>query len=410
MPSNARLYLLLVATTFALAGGLAHAGLQEGLDALRARDYARAAKELEPLANAGNPEAQYRIGRMQEFGAGYPKDVKQAIAWYRKAAAQGHVGAMEQLGEIYALGEGAPQDDAEAARWFRKAADAGNAAAQYNLGLAYAKGAGVKADIPSAIAWFRKSAAQGQAAALAKLGIAYSEGTGVAKDPVLAYANFALASRTNDPSFIAQRDAAAALLNPAQRKAADAAVDAWKLGEPGVTKVASASGGAGPAPKAAPERCSATGSMGGERFTLSHCAISLMLDAHSVAIWFNDDPITPQEVAEFQLSSYAGDRKGGKPRTRLIAMLCPGGGSAEASPSRVKAIDVNTNHAKSALAGIQNVFEAPKDFRVEKLAGKLEPGGRLAGRIVAAHGSTSFTLDFDLDLPQKDAAAGMSCK
>ncbi len=409
MKATVRTNLLVLIATFVLTCGVAQASLDQGLDALRAGDYARAAKLLRPLAESGNAEAQYRIGRMLEFGAGYPKDVPQAITWYRKAAAAGHVAAMEQLGEIYSLGEGAPQDDAEAARWFRKAADAGNAAAQYNLGLVYAKGAGVKADIPTAIAWFRKSAAQGQVEALAKLGIAYAEGTGVAKDPVLAYANFALAARSHDAAFIAQRDAAAAALTPEQRKAGDAAAQAWKRGEPGVTKIAAASG-ASPAAKVAPERCSATGSMGGERFTLSHCAISLMQDAHSVAIWFNDEPLSPEEVADFQVSSYAADRKGNKPRTRLVAMFCPGGGSADASPAGVKSIDVNTNHAKSPLAGIQNVFEAPKDFRVEKLTGKVEPGGRLDGRIVAARDSTSFTLDFDLALPTKDAAAGLTCK
>lgn len=402
----------------ALAGGfaclalsiLAHAGLDEGLNALRQRDYARAAKELRPLADAGNAEAQYRIGRMYEFGAGYPKDVAQGIAWYRKAAAQGHADAMEQLGEIYATGEGAPRNDAEAANWFRKAADAGHATAQYNLGLAYAKGAGVKADIPTALAWFRKSAAQGFAASLSKLGIAYQEGTGVAKDPVVAYANFALAARSNVADYVAQRDAVGATLSPAQWKSGDDAANAWKLGEPGVTRVASASAAAAPAAKAAPDRCSASGTMGGEKFALSHCAVSLMQDAHSVAIWFNDDAIVADEAASFQTSSYAGDSKGGRKRTMLIAMFCPGGGGAAAAPAKLRAIDVNTNHAKSALAGIQNVFDAPKDFRVEKLAGTVEPGERLSGRIVASRGSTAFTLDFDVTLPAKDAAAGLSCK
>jgi hypothetical protein len=52
---------------------------------------------------------------------------------------------------------------------------------------------------------------------------------------------------------------------------------------------------------------------------------------------------------------------------------------------------------------------APADFKVEKLAGELKPGGVLAGRITGHKGKTSFTLDFDLRLPQKDAAAGMTC-
>lgn len=401
---------LLAGCLAALAlAGFAHAGLNEGLDALRQRDYARAAKELRPLADAGNAEAQYRVGRMYEFGAGYPKDVAQAIAWYRKAASKGHVAAMEQLGELYSIGEDVPRDDKEAATWFRKAADLGNASAQFNLGLAYAKGAGVREDLPAAIGWFRKSAAQGLAQALAKLGAAYRDGVVVAKDPVLAYANFALAARSGIADFAADRDAVAATLTPAQRKAGDEAASAWKTGEPGVTKVAAVAVAA-PAKAAAPDRCSASGSMGGEKFALATCAVSLMQDAHSVAMWFNDEAIAPDEVASFQTSSYAGDSKGGRKRTMLIAMFCPGGGGETAAPAKLRSIDVNTNHAKSALAGIQNVFDAPRDFRVEKLAGTVAPGERLSGRIVAARGSTSFTLDFDVTLPAKDAAAGLSCK
>ena len=74
----------------AAAAPTATAGLQEGLDALRRQDYAAAAKELRPLAERGDAEAQYRTGLMFEHGAGYPKDQKQAVAWLTRAATQGH--------------------------------------------------------------------------------------------------------------------------------------------------------------------------------------------------------------------------------------------------------------------------------------------------------------------------------
>lgn len=396
-----------------LAAGLAHAGLDEGLDALRQRDYARAAKELRPLADAGNAEAQYRVGRMMEFGAGYPKDVAQAVAWYRKAAAQGHAAAMEELGELYATGDGVAKDEAQAAGWFRKAADAGNAAAQYNLGLYYAKGAGVKRDDAQAIAWWRKSAAQGLRAAQFKLGVAYENGEGVPRDPALAYASYAIAAQDGNAEYARYRDDLGKTLPPAQRAQAQAAADAWRAGSPMPTTLAAASAGearGAPRAKAGPDRCSATGTMEGEKFSLSSCAVSLMQDAHSVAIWFNDAAIAPEEAASFQVSSYADDSKGGKPRTKLVAMFCPGGGGAVASAGRLTKIDLNTNHAKSPMAGLQTVLDAPKDFKVEKLAGSAEPGAPLSGRIVVARGKTAFTLDFDVTLPTKDAAAGMSCR
>jgi len=55
------------------------------------------------------------------------------------------------------------------------------------------------------------------------------------------------------------------------------------------------------------------------------------------------------------------------------------------------------------------VVEAPKDFKVEKMAGEIKPGALLSGKIVGNRGKTSWNLDFDLTLPAKDAAAGMAC-
>jgi len=410
----ARLRPALLALALVVMAGLAHAGLEEGLNALRRSDYARAAKELRPVAEAGNAEAQYRIGRMYEFGAGYPKDVAQGVAWYRKAAAQGHAEAMEQLGEVYATGDGIPKDDAQAAAWFRKAAEAGNAAAQYNIGLYYAKGAGVKKDIAQAIAWLRKSAAQGMRIAQFKLGVAYENGEGVTRDAALAYANYAIAAQDGNAEYAQYRDDIGKSLSPAQRAQAQATADAWRAGSPMPTVLAAAPSGAAargaPAAKVGPDRCSASGAMEGEKFSLPHCAVSLMQDAHSIAIWFNEAPIAPDEAASFQTSSYAADDKGGKPRTKLVAMFCPGGGGAAASAGKLTKIDLNTNHAKAPMAGVQTVLDAPKDFKVEKLAGTVEPGAALSGRIVVARGKTSFTLDFDVTLPAKDAAAGLACK
>ncbi len=72
---------------------LAFAGLDEGLAALNKEDYLTAMKELEPLAQQGNAEAEFRVGRMFEEGSGTAKDNKQAMAWYLKAARQGHAAA-----------------------------------------------------------------------------------------------------------------------------------------------------------------------------------------------------------------------------------------------------------------------------------------------------------------------------
>jgi uncharacterized protein len=402
----------LLAISAILCCNAALAGLKEGYEALARNDYATAIKEYRPLAERGNAEAQYRIGRMYEFGQGYPQDKARGIAWVRKAAAQNHADAQQELGVIYATGDGVKQDDVQAVAWFRKAATQGEPTAQYNLGLLYAKGQGVEKDYAQAIAWWRKSAAQGNADAQFKLGVVYHTGQGVEKDPVLALTNATIAARSGSQEYIEFRDDIAKELTSEQRRSAQALADAWKVGQPMPGSAAtsgSATGATAAASAPVKTRCSATGTMGGEKFAATNCVASLFGDQHSVAIWFNEDPIAPAEAENFQMSSYASGDKGGKQRTMAIIMFCPGGGKETAAASAVKSIDLNTNHAKSPLAGVQWVVESPKDFKVEKMTGDIKPGGTLSGRIVGSRGKTAFTFDFELNLPTKDAAAGMSC-
>jgi hypothetical protein len=392
--------------------GAVVASLTEGLDALRKNDYAAAERELRPLAERGDPESQYRIGLMYEFGKGYPQDKAQGIVWFRKAALQNHAAAQTELAIIFATGDGVAQDNKQSVDWFQKAATLGNPTAQYNLGLLYAKGQGVKLDNAQAIAWWRKAAAQGMTVAQFKLGVAYENGEGVTKDPLLAYVNYAIAARSGNKEYVQHRDEMAKQLTPAQVKSGLTAADAWTVGEPTPTSVAVSGVASGATPSAiAPvkARCSAKGTMGGERFTASNCVASLYGDQHSVAIWFNEDPITPQEAETFQMSSHADGTKGGKERTMVTIMFCPGGGQPTASAAAVKSMDINTNHAKSALAGIQRVVEAPRDFKVAKMVGDLKSARHSQAGSSAASTRRRSSFDFDVSLPAKDAAAGMSC-
>lgn len=404
---------VLLAVPFLLISAAAVAGLEEGYAALARKDYATAAKEYRPLAEQGNAEAQYRIGRMYEFGNFYPQDKAQGIAWVRKAADQGHVDAEQELGVVYATGDGAPEDDAQAVAWFRKAAEHGDATAQYNLGLMYAKGAGVEKDYAQAFDWWRKAATQGNSDAQFKLAVVYHNGEGAAKDEVAALANATLAARDGDKENVDYRNEIAKPLTPEEKRKAAAMAKAWKVGQPPPGSVAapvSASTTAAAAP-AAPiaTRCVASGTMGGEKFAMSHCVASLYGDQHSVAIWFNEDAIAPQEADSFRLSSYAGSAAGGKQRTMAIIMFCPGGGAEVASAKAVQSIDLNTNHARSPMAGVQRVLQAPKDFKVEKMSGEVKPGGVLSGKISGGLDKTTFAFEFELSLPTTDAAAGMSC-
>jgi len=86
-------------------------------------------------------------------GEGIPQDYNEAWEWYRIAADAGDADAQFRLGWMAYVGEGVRKDYAEAARWWRLAAEQGNAVAQYDLGLMYLNGEGVRQDYVSAYLW-----------------------------------------------------------------------------------------------------------------------------------------------------------------------------------------------------------------------------------------------------------------
>ncbi len=119
---------------------------QDAFGAYKSGDYEKAIKLLKPLAESGDPEAQYRLGMMYDNGKGVAEDDARAVQWYRKAAQNGHSNAQYVLGLMYSEGSGVPEDDANAVYWFRKAAQNEHIDAQYRLGIVYDKGKGVPED------------------------------------------------------------------------------------------------------------------------------------------------------------------------------------------------------------------------------------------------------------------------
>ena len=137
------------------------AGLKEGVAAYKAGDYEVALRELLPLAEKGNAEAQNRLGVMYSNGWGVQQDNSEALKWYRKAAEQGHAVAQTNLGDSYYLGKFVPQDYKKALKWYRKAAEQGDSWAQYRLGDIYERGQGVPRNDKEALKWYRKAAKHG---------------------------------------------------------------------------------------------------------------------------------------------------------------------------------------------------------------------------------------------------------
>jgi TPR repeat protein len=127
LPLTHALAALVLALSF--AAPVAAGPIEDALAAMkvgRKEDYATALQLLRPLAEQGDPRAEY------------------------------------YLGKLYYVGGGVTESNVEAVNWYRKAAEQGFAMAQYDLGYAYEKGVGVLREVVNAHMWLNLAAAGGQ--------------------------------------------------------------------------------------------------------------------------------------------------------------------------------------------------------------------------------------------------------
>ncbi len=163
-----------------------------GYEAFLGGRYEEAIAVWLPIAEGGDPRAQYNIGVLYANGLGVPRDMGAAMDWWERAARQLHVRAAHNLALAILTGEpvgadGPREPDLGAAlRWLRIGADAGYPNSQYSLGKLYAEGAGVEADPKKAAELYLAAAKQGFARAQYNLGKAYRDGAGVPQDQKLS--------------------------------------------------------------------------------------------------------------------------------------------------------------------------------------------------------------------------------
>jgi TPR repeat protein len=98
--------------------------------------FKRADKVWRPLANNGDSNTQYWLGRMYEESGVFPQYKNEVIVWYKKSARQGDSHAAYSLGRLYQ--ERHNQDDSyeslqSAVAWYRFAAQQGHKDAQIRL-------------------------------------------------------------------------------------------------------------------------------------------------------------------------------------------------------------------------------------------------------------------------------------
>lgn len=102
--------------------------------------------ELIGKATAGDSRSQYLLGLAYSLGINVPKDARQAVIWYEKAAVQGNANAITAMGQSLEYGLGIPKDVSKAIEWYEKIAptaeDATGAAARSHYALARLSRAG----------------------------------------------------------------------------------------------------------------------------------------------------------------------------------------------------------------------------------------------------------------------------
>jgi TPR repeat protein/serine/threonine protein kinase len=195
------------------------------------RDFLQLMREL---ADTGNVQAPYLLGRMYAAGIGTARDDPEAMRWFRKgadagnisattalanmllegrgaeadpqeglrllrvAAAKDDVAAMNRLGHILADGKITAKDAAESTRWYTKAAEAGHTPSMFQLGSAYYSGIGVQADSTKAAMWYKQAADLGNAGAMTNLGWLHENGKGVELDLAKAIKLYTRAADLNN--------------------------------------------------------------------------------------------------------------------------------------------------------------------------------------------------------------------
>ena len=224
------------------------------MPALQAGDWGT----LFSIAESGDPEAQYWLGRIYEAGTLLPLDKQKSAYWYQKSADQGYPRAEYWVcGKLadqdplesercmwHAAEKGVPEaqfwlgvafeqnlwfgvtDKQEALKWYKRAAEGDLADAENELGVHYRDGDGIEQNYVQAAHWFRKAAEHapdlgGAGQGRNNLGNLYEEGHGIPKDYVQAYMWLSLAHSEQGIDYL-QRE-----MTPAQILRAQNLANEW---------------------------------------------------------------------------------------------------------------------------------------------------------------------------------------
>ncbi|HEX5646037.1 MAG TPA: HEAT repeat domain-containing protein [Nitrospira sp.] len=166
--------ILFIALVLASIPRIADASFESGVAAFKKADYQTAYQALHPLAEDGDPKAQYYIGFMHYSGKGVNQDSTEALKWVKPAAESG----LAEAQYLFAMmnEEGLPEPNVhgkekgkakakakakvrkvahkeEAIKWLTLASEQGHVTAQVKLAERHLHGQGVPQDMVQAYAW-----------------------------------------------------------------------------------------------------------------------------------------------------------------------------------------------------------------------------------------------------------------
>ena len=163
---KARLLVAACVVLSSVTSALAARGTDETCTDVRQKQEVSDLKNLLPLANAGNAEAQLKIGNLYEGNCGVQFDREKSIFWLQKAAEAGVAEAQYRVGRYLDYkdpnsGETPTLEEYKKAfELHEKAARQNYAPAKTRLGDFYFYGYGVKKDPAKQLYWYKEAAKQ----------------------------------------------------------------------------------------------------------------------------------------------------------------------------------------------------------------------------------------------------------
>ena len=153
-------------------GDLAYGAFQRGY-------YLTALELAKPRAKLGDPASQTLIAEIYSRGLGVPRDMKEAVFWYKAAADSGNVAAQLKYALLLLEGRFVAPDRDRARELMKMAADGGNSSAQFNYGQLLITDQPGDEGIRQALPYMQQAAENGIADAQFALAQIYAHGVGL---------------------------------------------------------------------------------------------------------------------------------------------------------------------------------------------------------------------------------------